>query len=181
MKLLAESKNRATCCKEGMLNLYYHEEVDYFSGPEKVGWAICLHSMDDGTHVNVSACPFCGRWLYPRGENPDEKDWLFNTLDCGDNSCLFKPPGAGGMRTNGGCRCFSDLTPVRRRYVYKMLHEIKKLRKEKAMNIDTLKKIHEESSRVMGEDFDKVPEEERNAIIKNAMSKIRDILNSSEA
>lgn len=27
------------------------------------------------------------------------------TLDCGDNSCRFATV-KGGMRTNGGCRCF---------------------------------------------------------------------------
>ncbi len=26
-------------------------------------------------------------------------------VDCGDNSCICSWPG-GGMRTNGGCRCF---------------------------------------------------------------------------
>lgn len=28
-------------------------------------------------------------------------------LDCGDNSCYFATS-KGGMRTNGGCRCFSN-------------------------------------------------------------------------
>lgn len=28
-------------------------------------------------------------------------------LDCGDNSCYFKKS-SGGMRTNGGCRCFRN-------------------------------------------------------------------------
>ena len=31
-----------------------------------------------------------------------------STQDCGDNSCLFGGKGKGGMRTNGGCRCFKD-------------------------------------------------------------------------
>ena len=31
-------------------------------------------------------------------------------LDCGDNSCHFSPKeNRGGMRTNGGCRCFINL------------------------------------------------------------------------
>lgn len=30
-----------------------------------------------------------------------------NILDCGDNSCYFKKS-SGGMRTNGGCRCFEN-------------------------------------------------------------------------
>lgn len=54
-----------------------------------------------------------------------DKDWLTTTLDCGDNSCLFKDPKAGGMRTNGGCRCFSDLRPqVKRIFVNKMYWEL---------------------------------------------------------
>lgn len=28
-------------------------------------------------------------------------------VDCGDNSCMFAV-NKGGMRTNGGCRCFRD-------------------------------------------------------------------------
>lgn len=28
-------------------------------------------------------------------------------IDCGDNSCLFATK-KGGMRTNGGCRCFEN-------------------------------------------------------------------------
>lgn len=28
--------------------------------------------------------------------------------DCGDNSCLFDGKGKGGMRTNGGCRCYQN-------------------------------------------------------------------------
>jgi hypothetical protein len=31
--------------------------------------------------------------------------------DCGDNSCIFSS-GRGGMRTNGGCRCFEGLEGV---------------------------------------------------------------------
>lgn len=30
-------------------------------------------------------------------------------LDCGDNACAFDGAGAGGMRTNGGCRCLEGL------------------------------------------------------------------------
>lgn len=30
--------------------------------------------------------------------------------DCGDNSCIFAGKGKGGMRTNGGCRCYQMLT-----------------------------------------------------------------------
>lgn len=35
-------------------------------------------------------------------------------LDCGDNSCVFAAR-KGGMRTNGGCRCLSDLPSAFRR------------------------------------------------------------------
>lgn len=55
---------------------------------------------------------------------PDEKklptreqlDSLKNLLplDCGDNSCQFAPK-KGGMRTNGGCRCVTDLKPFSKR------------------------------------------------------------------
>lgn len=38
-----------------------------------------------------------------------------NAPDCGDNSCLFGGRGRGGMRTNGGCRCFKDVRPDTRR------------------------------------------------------------------
>lgn len=31
-------------------------------------------------------------------------------VDCGDNSCLCAYP-RGGMRTNGGCRCFKMIQP----------------------------------------------------------------------
>lgn len=37
------------------------------------------------------------------------------TLDCGDSSCRFSFAEKGGMRTNGGCRCFERrgaYTPV---------------------------------------------------------------------
>lgn len=32
-------------------------------------------------------------------------------FDCGDNSCIFALPTAGGMRTNGGCHCLDYLRP----------------------------------------------------------------------
>lgn len=37
-------------------------------------------------------------------------------VDCGDNSCVFrvlKKP--SGMRTNGGCRCWANMTPTEQR------------------------------------------------------------------
>lgn len=47
--------------------------------------------------------------------------WLMeNAPDCGDNSCLFGGQGKGGMRTNGGCRCFKDLPTARRVYVERL-------------------------------------------------------------
>lgn len=43
-------------------------------------------------------------------------DWLReHAPDCGDNSCLFGGKGKGGMRTNGGCRCFRDMRPTMKR------------------------------------------------------------------
>ena len=38
---------------------------------------------------------------------------LGEELDCGDNSCPFKKLneyGVYGMRTNGGCRCFQEIS-----------------------------------------------------------------------
>ena len=47
--------------------------------------------------------------------------WLRdNAPDCGDNSCLFGGRGKGGMRTNGGCRCFKDLPTGKRIYVERL-------------------------------------------------------------
>jgi hypothetical protein len=34
-----------------------------------------------------------------------------NGLDCGDNSCMFTEH-KGEMRTNGGCRCLTELPPA---------------------------------------------------------------------
>lgn len=48
-------------------------------------------------------------------------EWLReNAPDCGDNSCLFGGRGKGGMRTNGGCRCFKDLPTAKRVYVERL-------------------------------------------------------------
>lgn len=48
-------------------------------------------------------------------------EWLReNAPDCGDNSCLFGGRGKGGMRTNGGCRCFKDLPTAKRIYVERL-------------------------------------------------------------
>lgn len=79
---------------------------------------------------------------FPAGGNSDRGDWLERCLqhiaaeaiksvrpeaaritkwlrenapDCGDNSCLFGGRGKGGMRTNGGCRCFKDVRPDMKR------------------------------------------------------------------
>ena len=40
-----------------------------------------------------------------------------NAPDCGDNSCLFAGQGKGGLRTNGGCRCFRELPTTERIFV----------------------------------------------------------------
>ena len=54
-------------------------------------------------------------------------------LDCGDNSCVFAK-NRGGMRTNGGCRCFDHVTPSRStiKAAHEMLPELLALRKEVA-------------------------------------------------
>jgi hypothetical protein len=57
-------------------------------------------------------------------------DWLHeNAPDCGDNSCMFGGRGKGGMRTNGGCRCFRDLSTLKRIYVERLYSAL--LEKEK--------------------------------------------------
>lgn len=57
-------------------------------------------------------------------------------LDCGDNLCLFAEQ-KGGMRTNGGCRCLSDLrlvyTPLRR----KIERTFVRVRQERKSLLDT--------------------------------------------
>lgn len=51
----------------------------------------------------------------------EDYSWLHTTLDCGDNSCMFRDPNKpSGMRTNGGCRCFRDLDTQRRDFVHRM-------------------------------------------------------------
>lgn len=81
-------------------------------------------------------------------------------IDCGDNSCIFKPSGAGGMRTNGGCRCYeragfgaSAVGAAR-----KMLPEVLRLRREvsvarreerelvTAIFLDEMQQVHEEQA-----------------------------------
>jgi len=57
---------------------------------------------------------------------------LINTLDCKDNSCMYKRPdenGRYGMRTNGGCRCLGIRTlPNNQRWaLVKLLKEVEKL------------------------------------------------------
>lgn len=41
-------------------------------------------------------------------------------LDCGDNSCCYARK-KGGMRTNGGCRCFQAFHGVERRDIERVL------------------------------------------------------------
>jgi hypothetical protein len=56
-----------------------------------------------------------------RPMNEGLRKWLDeNAPDCGDNSCLFGGAGKGGMRTNGGCRCFKDLPTMKRIYVERL-------------------------------------------------------------
>lgn len=54
-----------------------------------------------------------------------EKDVGIVAPDCGDNSCHFRNESPfGGMRTNGGCRCFRTINPSTLRYL-KNLHYLK--------------------------------------------------------
>lgn len=55
----------------------------------------------------------------------EQFDKVMKTLDCGDSSCLFKKKDRlGGMRTNGGCRCFSALAPSQQRAIVRLLRLI---------------------------------------------------------
>ncbi len=58
----------------------------------------------------------------------NDDDWLTTTLDCQDNSCIYRDrTKPSGMRTNGGCRCMSDLRPqTKRLFVNKMFWELKR-------------------------------------------------------
>jgi len=68
----------------------------------------------------------------------ESSGWILNTLDCGDNSCLYRNRAKpSGMRTNGGCRCFKELSTKKRIYVEKLFHEVKTLSAQ-------LAKLHEE-------------------------------------
>ena len=52
-------------------------------------------------------------------------EWLLkNAPDCGDNSCLFGGRGKGGMRTNGGCRCFTELPHAKRVFVERLYQSL---------------------------------------------------------
>lgn len=44
--------------------------------------------------------------------------------DCGDNSCPYAIK-RGGMRTNGGCRCYRDSGFEARQYVLRLHHSAK--------------------------------------------------------
>lgn len=53
---------------------------------------------------------------------------LTKTMDCGDSSCLFRDYSKpSGMRTNGGCQCFSGLPPKERRFVHWMFECLRQI------------------------------------------------------
>lgn len=63
-------------------------------------------------------------------------------LDCGDSSCYFAT-GKGGMRTNGGCRCFSNAGFNRGMHAAarELLLEVLKLREEVAKHEGEVRRI----------------------------------------
>lgn len=98
--------------------------------------------------------------MYPDHYAEHEQAAQDAVIDCGDNSCIFKPSGAGGMRTNGGCRCYeragfgaSAVEAAR-----KMLPEVLRLRREvsvakreerervTAIFLDEMQQAHEEQA-----------------------------------
>lgn len=46
-------------------------------------------------------------------------------MDCGDNSCFFAEKPLTGMRTNGGCRCLSDLPRESQREVKALIFRLR--------------------------------------------------------
>lgn len=60
--------------------------------------------------------------------HPNEQDSVEREkwrLDCGDNSCEFDGGGAGGMRTNGGCRCLQGLSSKQSHRVRRYIHRLR--------------------------------------------------------
>ena len=56
-----------------------------------------------------------------RSTTPSLPEWLReHAPDCGDNSCLFGGRGKGGMRTNGGCRCFTAVPTAKRIFIERL-------------------------------------------------------------
>ena len=49
-------------------------------------------------------------------------------IDCGDNSCMYAKK-KGGMRTNGGCRCFQDFRGMARINIERVIRFAMKLEK----------------------------------------------------
>lgn len=81
-----------------------------------------LESMNDNlASVNIALAELRDT---SSSEKDKFRDWLLEKApDCGDNSCLFGGRGKGGMRTNGGCRCFKDVRPDMRRIFIERLWE----------------------------------------------------------
>lgn len=74
----------------------------------------------------------------PRTDQIDQ--WLREIApDCGDNSCMFGGRGKGGMRTNGGCRCFKDLSQAKRIYVERLFLALSKRPEGQARTTDEFK------------------------------------------
>lgn len=88
--------------------------------PELPGYNGSVKTIDDEEAARIQKdIDYAVAILSERGKLTD---WLRdNAPDCGDNSCLFGGRGKGGMRTNGGCRCYKDVRPdMRRIYIERM-------------------------------------------------------------
>lgn len=48
----------------------------------------------------------------------------FRRQDCGDNSCIWKGNGPGGMRTNGGCRCRLGQSQVAMHGLFNLIEQV---------------------------------------------------------
>lgn len=114
-------------------------------------------------------CPKCGKRLeiydkrkkaHGRELSKEEADKVRKELfgdkkpviDCGDNSCFFAPQ-KGGMRTNGGCRCFENAGFGRSATAaaHKMLPELVKLRADLKTATDALEEISKDEWEVISQ------------------------------
>lgn len=62
---------------------------------------------------------------------------------CGDNSCVFGPP--GGMGTNGGCRCVIERAPGQRQQDRRTIHALASLVRELATRVTAIEPVADDT------------------------------------